>query len=85
MRFNAAVLTASITAGLTMTVAPAGAAPTTPKAQAAWDCPAGSVCLYDEAGGVGRFSTASDGCWFDDISRAEATGQRPSTTAPATA
>ncbi|GGZ08301.1 peptidase inhibitor family I36 protein [Streptomyces nitrosporeus] len=68
MKFKAAALAAALTAGLTLTAAPAGAAPTAPSARAAaWDCPVGSVCLYDSAGGVGRFYTASDGCWFDNI------------------
>ncbi|MFD3788750.1 peptidase inhibitor family I36 protein [Streptomyces cyaneofuscatus] len=68
MRFKAAALAAALTAGLSLTVVPAAATPTTPSVQAAaWDCPAGSICLYDSAGGVGRFYTASDGCWFDNI------------------
>ncbi|MFI5740283.1 peptidase inhibitor family I36 protein [Streptomyces anulatus] len=67
MKFEAAALAAALTAGLTMTAVPAAATPTAPDAQAAWDCPAGSICLYDEAGGVGRFYTATDGCWFDNI------------------
>lgn len=67
MKFKAAALAAALTAGLTMTAVPAAATPTAPGAQAAWDCPAGSICLYDEAGGVGRFYTATDGCWFDNI------------------
>ncbi|MEU0099530.1 peptidase inhibitor family I36 protein [Streptomyces sp. NPDC006267] len=68
MRFNIAAPAVALTAGLAVTAAPAAATPTAPSARAAaWDCPAGSVCLYDSAGGVGRFYTASDGCWFDNI------------------
>lgn len=67
MKFKAAALAAALTAGLTMTAVPAAATPTAPGVQAAWDCPAGNICLYDEAGGVGRFYTATDGCWFDNI------------------
>ncbi|MEU4179229.1 peptidase inhibitor family I36 protein [Streptomyces sp. NPDC026589] len=67
MKFKAAALAAALTAGLTMTAVPAAATPTAPGVQAAWDCPSGNICLYDEAGGVGRFYTATDGCWFDNI------------------
>ncbi|WP_165984307.1 peptidase inhibitor family I36 protein [Streptomyces sp. YIM 98790] len=62
LRSGGLLTTVAIAAGLALTPAPAAAS-----AAAAWDCPQGWICLYDHAGGVGRFYAATDGCWFDNI------------------
>ncbi|MFS8098780.1 peptidase inhibitor family I36 protein [Lentzea alba] len=54
----ALALTGAMTAGVTT----ASAAPLP-----AWECNAGTFCLYDGDNGVGRFYTATGGCWFINI------------------
>ncbi|QXJ26843.1 peptidase inhibitor family I36 protein [Actinomadura graeca] len=62
-----AAMAATVTSMAIPALAHAAAAPTQAGALASWECPPGSVCLYDDRGGNRRFYAKADGCWFDNI------------------